>query len=75
MECPICKASFSKVDEVLIMADRTFTCPQCWSRLISTPRGSGRDSIEEDITGGKWIKVRESYHPTGKHLSILSLTE
>jgi len=60
MECPVCKGVFSKVKEVLIMADKTFYCPQCWSRLISTPRGGGRDSIEEDITGDKWKKIKRS---------------
>jgi DNA-directed RNA polymerase subunit RPC12/RpoP len=68
MECPICKVVFTKVKEVLIMADRTFTCPHCWSRLISYPHGGGKDSIEEDITGDKWIEVRQRYSPVGNPL-------
>jgi DNA-directed RNA polymerase subunit RPC12/RpoP len=66
MECPICKVVFTNFKEVHIMADRTFTCPHCWSRLISYPHGGGKDSIEEDITGDKWIEVRETYSPVGK---------
>ena len=58
MECPICKSVFSKVKEVLIMADRSFYCPQCWSRLISYPHGEEPYSIEEDITGEKWITIK-----------------
>jgi len=40
-------------------ADRTFYCPQCWSWLISYPQGGSRDSIEEDVTGDKWKKIKQ----------------
>ena len=59
MECPISKSVFPKVKEVSIMADRSFYCPHCWSRLISYPRGGSRDSIEEDVTGDKWKKIKQ----------------
>ena len=59
MECPICKSVFPKVKEVLIMADRGFYCPQCWSRLISYPHGGGNYFIEEDVTGDKWKKIKQ----------------
>ncbi len=58
MECPICKSVFSRVKEILIMADRSFYCPQCWSRLISYPHEGGQCSIEEDVTGEKWKKMK-----------------
>jgi hypothetical protein len=66
MECPICKSAFSKVKEVLIMADRTFYCPHCWSRLISYPHGEEPYSIEEDITGEKWKNIDRHLTPQRK---------
>ncbi len=37
MECPRCKNIFPKFKEILIMVDRSFYCPNCWTRLISYP--------------------------------------
>ncbi len=59
MECPICKNIFPKLKEILIIVDRTFYCPHCWSRLISYPDGESGWRIEEDCIGEKCKKLRE----------------
>jgi hypothetical protein len=60
MECPRCKNIFPKFKEVLIMVDRSFYCDHCWSRLISYPDGESGWRIEEDCTGEKCRKLRET---------------
>jgi hypothetical protein len=57
MECPRCKNVFSKLKEILIIADRTFYCPHCWNRLISYPDQKNGWRIEEDCIGEKCKKL------------------
>jgi hypothetical protein len=58
MECPMCNNVFSKVEEILMVVDRSFYCHHCWSRLISYPDGEGGYRVEEDITGDKWRMIK-----------------
>jgi hypothetical protein len=58
MECPMCNNVFSKVEEILMVVDRSFYCHHCWSRFISYPDGEGGYRVEEDITGDKWRMIK-----------------
>jgi len=60
MECPMCKTSFSTVEEILIMVDRRFYCRHCWCRIVSYPDGKDEYVVEEDITGEKWRSMKKT---------------
>jgi len=60
MESPVCKSAFSKVEEILLMVNRSFYCIHCWGRLVSYPDGEKGYRVEEDWMGDKWrmIEIR-----------------
>jgi len=59
MERPVCKRGFSKVEEILLMVNRSFYCIHCWSRLVSYPDGEERYGVEEDWMGDKWRVIEK----------------
>jgi len=59
MECPVCKRAFSKVEEMLLMVNRSFYCIHCWGRLVSYPDGEEGYRVEEDRMGDKWRKMEK----------------
>jgi len=51
MESPMCKSAFSKVEEILLMVNRSFYCIHCWGRLVSYPDGEKGYRVEERLDG------------------------
>jgi hypothetical protein len=58
-ESPVCKSAFSKVEEILLMVNRSFYCIHCWSRLISFPDGEKGYRVEKDWMGDKWRMIEK----------------